>query len=63
MTTAAIIEQRDAAWQKLAITTTSLAFAFGLAIGVLAGWNLHETSDVRANYIAGLPTCQEAGND
>lgn len=33
---------------------TALASA---ALGGLIGWNIHETSEVRANYIADLPTC------
>ena len=36
------------------------AFAGGLLFGTLAGWNFHENSDVRSNYIADLPTCTEA---
>lgn len=34
-------------------------FAGGLLLGTLAGWNFHENSDVRSNYIADLPTCTE----
>lgn len=36
------------------------ATAIGLicaALGGLVGWNIHENTDVRANYIADLPTC------
>lgn len=30
-------------------------------LGVLIGWNLHETTDVRAKYIADLPVCKGVG--
>ena len=30
-------------------------------LGALIGWNLHETTDVRAKYIADLPVCKAVG--
>lgn len=62
MTTTQLIEQRDAAWEKLALTTGTLALAVGTALGALLGWNLHENSDVHANYMAGLPSCEVSQN-
>lgn len=53
-----LIEQRDAAWERFTVTTAAVALAAGAALGGLVGWNVHETSDVYANYVAGLPTCE-----
>lgn len=58
MSTMKLIEQRDAAWERLTVTTAAVALAAGAALGGLVGWNVHETSDVHANYVAGLPTCE-----
>lgn len=35
----------------------ALATTAALALGALIGWSAHDNTDVRANYIAGLPTC------
>lgn len=63
MHTTKLIEERDQAWEQLVMLTAAVAVVVGVVIGALVGWNLHESSDVKANYIAGLPTCQGAGND
>lgn len=37
----------------------SAILAAGLTtLGVLVGWNIHETTDVRAKYIADIPVCK-----
>ena len=48
------IKKRDQGHLRLG----AVAVAFSLGLGALAGWNAHETSDVRAKYIADLPTCE-----
>lgn len=50
------VRQRDKGHLRLCALTATAA----VALGALLGWNAHETSDVRANYIADLPTCKTA---
>lgn len=47
------IKKRDQGHLRLG----AVAVALSLGVGALIGWNAHETSDVRANYIADLPAC------
>ena len=47
--------KRDRGHARLGVVIAALA----LGLGWLAGWNMHENSDVQANYMAGLPACVE----
>lgn len=47
------IAKRDRGHARLGVVIAAAA----LGVGWLGGWNMHENSDVRANYIAGLPSC------
>lgn len=60
---ARVVAERDNRWLRFTYTVGAAAFLAGGVIGGLGGWNLHETSDIHANYIAGLPSCtNEEGN-
>lgn len=48
------VKRREAGHLRLC----AAAAVASLLLGMLGGWNMHENSDVRASYIAGLPSCE-----
>ena len=48
------IGKRDRGHLRLGV----VAVVASLGLGLMGGWNAHENSDVQANYIAGLPSCE-----